>query len=495
MAQDTVTLRHPAVARHLAWWTRCRDVYAGSDTVKAKTTTYLPSLEGVRADEEAYRAYLSRAMFYPAFERTVAGLTGAVIRKPPTIVAPESVAGHLDDVTLNGTPLSVVARLLLQELLVVGRAAILVDWDDRAGRPRWTFYSGEALTNWHEQYIDGHWDLDLAVLEETVDDREAGAFESNVVTQYRTLRVIDEALVVEVWRKITRAGAEPDWVSVEQRDPARGGVRLRRIPLVVVAASGLFADPVKPPLLDLVDLNLSHYRSSADLEHGRHFTALPTPYVTGWAGDAAGEPLRIGSGAAWIIPNEQAKVGMLEFTGTGLKALEVALEQKEKLMATVGARLLEQQPRQAETAEAVRLRQAGEHAALSTIVDSASQALTLALQWHAWWVGVDALASRRQDVEVQLSRDFSEAGLAAQEAAALMQLWQAEAISYKTLYFNLQQGEWARPGVTWEEERADLEAEGALEEEAAADLLPPPRPPTRDEVDAAMVADDDEPLE
>ena len=31
-----------------------------------------------------------------------------------------------------------------------------------------------------------------------------------------------------------------------------------------------------PPLNDLADVNLSHYRGYADHKHGLHFTALPT---------------------------------------------------------------------------------------------------------------------------------------------------------------------------------------------------------------------------
>jgi hypothetical protein len=41
----------------------------------------------------------------------------------------------------------------------------------------------------------------------------------------------------------------------------------------------------------------------------------------------------------------------------------------------------------------------------------------------------------------------------AQEVTALMGLWQSGAISYDTLYYNLQRGEWARPSVTVEQER------------------------------------------
>jgi hypothetical protein len=36
-----------------------------------------------------------------------------------------------------------------------------------------------------------------------------------------------------------------------------------------------------PPLLDLADMNLAHYRISADYERGCHFAGLPTPIQAG----------------------------------------------------------------------------------------------------------------------------------------------------------------------------------------------------------------------
>src|SRR5690606_21487091 len=84
--------------------------------------------------------------------------------------------------------------------------------------------------------------------------------------------------------------------------PVRRSVRLDFIPFVFVNASGISAAVSKPPLVDLADVNLSHYRTSADLEHGRHLTALPTPWITGW--DGSGGEFRIGSSTAWAIANE-----------------------------------------------------------------------------------------------------------------------------------------------------------------------------------------------
>jgi hypothetical protein len=486
-----VDTRHPEFMVWQDRWQRCRDVYGGEDAVKARRTTYLPTLEGQKETDASYSTYLQRAMFFPALERTVGGLIGTATRKPPVILAPTSVNDYIDDLTLVRDNFQAVLIRVLQELLLLGRVGIFVDWNEGLGRPYWTIYGAEQILNWQsERTPDSEIKLTHLVLEERVSAEGRDEFAHEQVTQYRELRLVDgQVLEMRLWRL---GGERKEFVVVDTVVPRRGGTPLSSIPFVFIGPRGVTPPVQKPPLLDLVNLSLSHYRSSADLEHGRHFTALPTPWVTGWAGDTTGSALAIGSGTAWIIPNEQAKIGMLEFTGQGLGALERALESKERAMAVVGARLLEQQPRQAETAEAVRLRQAGEHSVLSTIIGSASAGLTLALQWMSWWTGVDAVGSK--DIEIQLSKDFFEARLDAQEITALVGLWQASAISYETLYWNLQQGEWARPGITWEEEKDEIDEEDAFDATNAEPPLnaPPgsPVPDAEDEDDAGEVDDE-----
>jgi hypothetical protein len=459
-------------------WQRCRDVYAGTDVVKAAKTKYLPLLEGQLSEgDKAYAAYLERAMFFAAMERTVAGLIGTILRKPPVVQAPQATVRLLDDLLLTQDSFQGALVHLLQEVFVVGRVGILCDWSDEAQRPYWSEYAAEAITNWREVKVAGKRTLTNLVLEELVPDGE-DKYGGRLRKQYRELELLPGGVVTRTWT-VTPEG---EFFATEDKALTRGGRPVDAIPFVCLGPRRVTMAVSKPPLLDLVDMNLSHYRTSADLEHGRHFTALPTPYVTGWAGNADGSPMAIGSGTAWVIPVTDAKVGMLEFTGQGLEALRKALEDKERLMAVVGARLLEEQPRAAETAEAVRLRQAGEHSALATVVTAVSTGLSIALQWFAWWQGQDALGDK--SVGVQLSRDFADARLSSNEAQALMQLWQANGISYETLYWNLQQGEWVRPGVSWEEEQQQIADEDALGM-GPEPPEPPEEPPPGDDDDAA----------
>jgi len=462
-----VDTKHPEYQAQIARWRRCQDCVDGEDVVKQRGAEYLPVLEGQKGENsKSYKAYLKRATFYPAMGRTVTGLSGLVMRRAPVLdKVPDAVMPHVRDLTLTGQSLSVVATNALQAVLTKGRAALAIDWageDSAKGRPYWALYRAEAIVNWRTEIVAGQPVTVLVVLEYQAPLEVPGdAFTHATETRWRVWQLEGRGegarCVVTTWRKPRANESSPtsEFIAVDQpMTPTHRGRPLWFIPVVPINASpDLGWATEKPPLLDLADMVLSHYRSSADLEHGAHFTALPVPYVTGWAGDD--EKLQMGSGAAWLITNPDAKVGMLEYMGQGLKALESRCDDKEKKMAVLGARMLEAQPSVQETAEAVKLRHTAEHASLVGIVDSVQLAIETVLRWHVWWVtGQDD-----PDASVSLNRDFMSLRISPQELTALVQLCQAGKISSETLYYNLQAGEIARPGVSWEEEQEAIDAE------------------------------------
>jgi hypothetical protein len=478
---------HPEYVGRVPQWARCRDAIAGGDAIKGAGESYLPRLTDM--DPADYDAYKRRAMFYSAAERTVQGLTGLVLRKPPTMELPASVEDDLVDLTLTGEPWDSVLLQTIDEVIAVGRVGILIDWNDDAGRAAWTLYTPEAIINWRLGVVSGpdeapRVSLTRVVLAESVtipDPKDP--FVEKTVPQYRVFELVPigargaatHRLEVSTWRRTDEAAAWPlaDFVETGTETPERNGQPVPAIPFVVIGPRRLGITPEKPPILDLVDVNLSHYRSSADLEHGRHFTALPTPWISGFTapipvdgdayayGPSTPKAMKIGSGEAWVFRDPNTSVGMLEFTGTGLASLVIALEHKEKLMAILGARLLEGQAAHGETAEAVRLRHSGESATLTTVVHTLDEGLTLAFRWHAWWERDESAFAENAPINVQLNKDFFEAETDASSVKQMVDVWQSGGMAYKTLYQWLERAEMTREGVTAEEELADIEREQA----------------------------------
>jgi hypothetical protein len=384
-------------------------------------------------------------------------------------------------------------------------------------RPYWAGYEAESIINWVSDRIDGEEQLVQVVLREEVEVPDPiDPFTTTKDERYRVLKLDENGnYVQEVWARgktlrETQAGlttiddgtsarvstlegakksqkmnpnpyslaeqrkmynGEPtarpqppkemsgskvgdDWGVIEVLNPVRRGKPLTFIPFYFVNSTGSQAVVSKPPLLDLADLNLSHYRTMADLEHGRHFVALPTPWISGASVNEANE-VQIGPSGVLILEKGGA-AGMLEFSGAGLRALETADEQKRKMMAVLGARLLEEQALAAETATAVGMRHSGEQAVLRTIAQVLEQQLTKALRTHCWWIGTEKEPSDLTWVVVELSKDFYAMKMQPAELAQLLAALQADGISYKTFYYNLAVGGITRPGIDAEEEQQEI---------------------------------------
>lgn len=458
----SVDSKHVKYTSRIDQWTRCRDTVEGSDAVKKARGLYLPILSGQTTIQ--YSAYLMRALFFGATGRTVQGLKGAVFRKPPDIEFTSVYEEYLENITTSGMDIEEFSRQVIQEILVTGRLGILVDPPKQEGfiRAYAALYSAENITNWRTAKIEGKDKLVLVVLRELYEERhETDIFESKFKVQFRVLRLENlngaRVYIQEVYRKKKAANGGEVWAiepSLTIR-PLKSGQPLDTIPFQFINSMDLTTNVEKPPLLAMVDVNLSHFRTSADLEHGAHYTALPTPWAAGFN---TRQDLHIGSGKAWVTDEVNAKVGYLEYTGQGLSALRELKRDKEQQMAVLGARLLEDQKKAVESADTLRIRQSGEAGALTSIVMSVSTGIENVLKAIAWWSG--ATDVQLDDIRYKLNEDFSNAKLTPQELSELMKTWQAGGISQDTFLWNLKQGEILPDDITVEDEKDKIDLDG-----------------------------------
>ena len=448
MALDSL---HPQYSRWLPQWKRCRDVRAGADAVKATGELALPKPGGM--SYEAYSAYKMRAQVYGAFARTVDGLLGCLFRSEPSVTASDELTGELDDVTLLGQDLTAFATHLLGELLTTGRAALMLDvlvGEENNPRPYWKVLAAEQVIAWERSQGE----LRRIVWKESIVEADAeGEYHEN--ERLKIAALIEGVYVLKTYHKEAVAdglGTREDWVLLNESTPLHNGEALDHIEMLIVdLVPSAGATPAEPPLLALADSVIGHYQLSADLRHALHYTALPTPWIAGrGAGD--GEPLRIGSMTAWDLP-QGASVGMLEFTGPGVEAIAAEMTRAEQHMAALGARLLAEPTRAAETAETTRIKSASETSVLMGLVATASAALTQMLRWHAVWLG-----ESEDDVAVDLNKEFFDTQLSPQELTALVTAWQSDAMTAHDLIWNLRHGDRLDPGRTDEDVLNDLRA-------------------------------------
>jgi len=442
--------KHPAYEAMEEAWQKCRDTYKGHDAVQAAGETYLPKLQ-VNQRFEEYLAYKKRALFYEAVGRTVDGLAGAATRKDPRIELPNSLEGFVkrEDIVQS-----------VSEVILTGRTGLFVDMSREGSVPYINVYDAEQVVNWR---VTETGVPTLVVLRENAyEPKDADPYVLEEVTRYRELYLESGVYKVRLWEK---GGDKNDkFEVVEEIDPRNTGQPLNRIPFFPINPKRVSWDIFKPPMLGVVVANLRHYINDADLQWGLRWTALPQAWVSGVQADDD-EPLSLGSSRAWVL-GEEGRAGYLEFQGTGLQAIERSMDRLERLMATLGARILEGQRAQVETAEVSRMRQAGEHSVLISIVLAVAQAFTLAGQFAAEWVKANP-----KEVGVELNTDFISERLKPAELQALLQTYQSGAMSFDTFIHNLREGEMLPEGRTAEEEER-LIAEGNVPAPGTGEEVP-----------------------
>jgi hypothetical protein len=416
----------------------------------------LPPLDSHQDNPNKYLEYVKRALYYNATGRTVKGLAGGIFQKTPSVEVEGPAKDQIQDITLAGQTIEMFALNMTEEYLVTGRYGILIDMASEEAtepRPYWVGYKAEDIINWRFANLGGDKELVFVVLREFVEEVDPNdEFITKPVEQYRVLRLIGSIYSQQIYREVpaTPGSTEKKWIGAAPIIPLRRGTPLDFIPFALPWVVG------QPPLLDLVDVNLSHYRGNADLKHGLHFTALPTPWVSGEAAaQTNAKKLHIGSGTAWAL-GKDGQAGMLEFTGKGLGAIRQDLQDMQKIMATLGARLLEEAPRYTETATAVSMRHSGDYATLRTLGQIVEQQLTWALKVHTWWLGTSNLVTDEKS-NVELNKIFYDQTLTADELRALLLALQSNSISYKTFYARLSNAGWMREGISDEEELKDIE--------------------------------------
>ncbi len=467
-------------------WARCRDFVSGSDAVKAAGTKYLPALNWRDEANKRYAAYLDRAFVSPATSRAVEASLGTLFRKEPAVVAPDRILPHFLDVTAMGETLLGFAQRAALEVLTVGGFVALLDFG--ADRPYWVGYRREQVLNWRTGVYNGDLVLTLLVLEECEERPDpTNRFATRTVSRYRVLELDEEGrYIVTVWAPGLASGSKP--VAGEPMMPTRRGVPLTFIPAAFINPLGGVNDPTptKPPLLDLVNANASHYRLSADYRHALHFCGLPQPYVMGYTQNQ--KEFAIGGPALWTFEGEGAKVGMLECKADSVGALRQALEDLEHVMTSLSVRFATDTVPN-ETATAAALRHASDTATLSNVAVASSEALTALARWHTWWAGATD-NKMDENVLVHLTTDFDAKLVDPRLLTEMTKALQEGAITRETYYAFLERGELTIPGRTFEDEQKALDAEreeleGRLNEEIRPEPSEPPDDSDADEVDAA----------
>jgi hypothetical protein len=485
LANDSPDYKHPQYAVMRALWQVCRDFVAGTATVRAKRETYLPRHE---AEEPAdYDLRLKYAVVYNAFARALDALTGLAFQNNPELgadVGPQTRADW-ENIDLKGTHGDVFARRLLLEGLITGYVGLLTDMpparpnltlaQERAlgVRPYWVMYTAEQIVNWRVGPMDdGQLGLTLLVLDEPVVVPD-GAFGQKTIPQFRVFR--KDAPGAPVLWQVWRQEAGKAYTIFEE-----GVLTNPRIPFGVgkfgPTTNGAWLD-TRPPLYDLAELNISHYRLLTDRRHIMHLACVPILAEIGSTPPKPGQQQRvIGPGALVQIPNPDGDLKYVEPAGTGLAPTREELQDTERRMAQTSLAFLASETRAAETAEGKRIDSAAQNATLSSTIRALEDLLEEALGHHAYY-------RNETPGSVTLNRQFEELELTPQMIKVLSDMVAVNQLDLDTFWELLKQGRILPEGFKADVVKARLLDGGAL------------TVPSEKELDEKLPKDDETPPE
>lgn len=420
-------------------WQLIDDCLAGSDQIKAAGDRYLPrpnAADQSEANKARFDNYVLRAVFYNVGHVTVEGMVGQVFSRDPIMKLPDDLKSLVDDIDGTGVSLDQQSRRGLIQNIARGGFGLLVDYpvtatplslaQRREGyiRPTITQYDRLAIINWRFKKVGAKQIFSLIVIHESASGTDDG-FEVTTVEQWRVLK-LDEAGEYTV-TTYTRAEADEGYVATSSVVKPKGpdGLPMRYIPFYFCGSLNNSPSPDIPIIYNLCTLNIAHYRNSADYEDSCYIAGQPTPVFAGlteqWVNRVfKNKTIQMGARAAIPLP-QGATAQILQASPNSMP--KEAMDQKEKQMAAMGAKLIEPGSG-TNTLGQAQLDESTESSMLAVAAKNVSLAYTMALIEAAKQQGLDT-----EEMFYSLNTDFPASRLTPNERTQVILEWQAGAIT------------------------------------------------------------------
>ena len=212
------------------------------------------------------------------------------------------------------------------------------------------------------------------------------------------------------------------------------GSNWKEILFVPVGAENNDLTPDKPPLYDVAEINIGHYRNSADFEESSFLVGQPTPVFTGltqgWIDTVFKEGVSIGSRAGIFLP-EGGSSTLLQASPNQMPS--AGMDRKEEQLVKIGAKIISDRGG-VETAEASKIKFAGQNSKLGLIIINTELAFQKCFEWMMGFQGSDG------DNIFNINKQFYEATVNPQLLVAQMQLLDRKVIAKSDVRSALRKG-------------------------------------------------------
>lgn len=436
-------------------WKKIRLLTAGQDAVKLHDIertkgkydlqTFL--LKPTGQDDEQYKFYVLNTRYWNVTSRTLDVLTGLFFYRDPKVDVPESMKPFIANMDMRGSSFLDIAKKTAREVLAVGRCGILVDYPrvyDPDGlslkdlernniRPFVSFFAAEDIYDWGFTMIRNVLTLTYVVL------NDDPAHESRI----RVLELIpseyeeydSEGKPVgepTAWKYQTTLYEVKD--SKETRFMGRGanvvrvldrvcptlpdGSFLEEIPFRFAGLTYDQANVQRPPMLDVADLSIDHYRKSADVSSALFHCAHPTPVFCGFTFQN-GQHIQLGAQQGITTQNAEAHAHYLELNGQSINEIRKERDVITNELASTGARLLTNTSDSNVTAETSRIKASGDTAVMNILASTLGQLFSEILSIEAAWI------SEPGNISIDMNKEFMPYKMDSQDVIALVNAVQA----------------------------------------------------------------------
>lgn len=414
---------HPDLVAMRPKYKRIRDCLTAN--VKECGKDYLPDPSEVREEpdikEERYKKYHARASFLPVTRRTQQGLVGQVFVRKPVIVQGNIPEEALKSVSVQGHDLSSLSNYILKETLATGRGIIVVGLPEIPNsHAKLDYVEADNIITWSE--------LPYGVLD------DLGRNIASVVLRMFTSELSDNGITPVMVARLAQYRIDANGIACLRIATSKGGnsfnwsqyvpivVRgkfLRHLPIYPVGADDNTLRISVPPLLELADLNISHYVNSADYEEHVNVAGQLTTVVSGleqkWYDKNINGKIAFGVRSPLPLPTA-AKAYLLQAQPNS--TAKEAMDKKEAQMVAVGARLIEQRQVR-RTATESNIEAESYHSILGHIAINVSTALTAAMQDVGGYYEGDYSKN-----SIALNTEFGIVATSAEHRRLLLEEWQ-----------------------------------------------------------------------
>ena len=465
------------------YWGRMQAVTNGTDFIRYYAPTYLP--QEPREPEDAYQTRVQRSVLSPYTVRLIDNAAGLILRRPIELEGDDYWTTWSENVDGLGSSLNEYARRALVSSLTYGHSGILVDFPPDPGvttlfeerqlgrRPYFNHIDPYDIWGWRQETPIPNSPLSQIRLHEWTTIPEGTYGQKRV----ERIRVITPTGYEVYQRHGESYGVDPGTPTPDGQSDIglvdSGALPFNQIPFVPIYTNRTGMLTSSPPLIDIANLNITHYQRQADLIHALHIAAMPILVLEGW--DDADDSTAVGVNYG-MITTPGNKVYYVNADAGAFNAQHEELKELEMQMSTLGISKLLGQKYVAESADAKRIDQAQANSVLAIISMELESSLQQAFYFAARYLGIEP-------PKVTLNRDFDFYRLLGQDISVIGQLRAEGGLSDQTYLEILRSGEIIPDKINLndelaeiqrltEEKKAEAEAQLRMQQEAAQNREP-----------------------